>query len=470
MRAGRLVLLAVLAVCVPTLRAGPYTDVLIEDVPHVFQKPDFCGEACAEMYLRKLGHAVTQDQVFNASGLDPALGRGCYTAELNTALQRLGFKTGRVWYRIDPARAPAQIEEQWRALHADLLRGVPAIICMHYSDRPNTTEHFRLVLGYRAESDEVVYHEPAESDGAYRRMPRAEFLQLWPLKDDPARWLVIRFRLAPGKLVDPPAADGFTSADYAQHVLALKKKLPASSSFTVVVQPPFVVLGDEPAATVRRRATDTVQFAVDHLKRDYFAHDPADILDVWLFKDKESYERNTKAIFNSEPTTPFGYFSSTNNALIMNIATGGGTLVHEIVHPFVRANFPQCPPWFNEGLGSLYEQCDDRAGHIYGLTNWRLSGLQEALRAGTVPSFAALTALDDEGFYQEDHGTNYAQARYLCYYLQEQGLLVKFYRAFVDAQGDDPTGYKTLQTTLGEKDMEAFQKKWERFVLKLTFP
>ena len=24
----------------------------------------------------------------------------------------------------------------------------------------------------------------------------------------------------------------------------------------------------------------------------------------------------------------------------MNISTGGGTLVHEIVHPFIEANFP----------------------------------------------------------------------------------------------------------------------------------
>ena len=35
----------------------------------------------------------------------------------------------------------------------------------------------------------------------------------------------------------------------------------------------------------------------------------------------------------------------------MNISTGGGTLVHEIVHPFIEANFPACPPWLNEGLG-----------------------------------------------------------------------------------------------------------------------
>jgi hypothetical protein len=260
------------------------------------------------------------------------------------------------------------------------------------------------------------------------------------------------------------------AADYGGHVRALEAKLPADRGFTIVVQPPFVVIGDEPAATVRRRATDTVKFAVDRLKRDYFAKDPADIIDIWLFKDQESYERNTKALFNMEPTTPFGFFSAEHHALIMNIATGGGTLVHEIVHPFVRANFPQCPAWFNEGLGSLYEQCEDRDGHLHGLTNWRLAGLQEALAAKQVPSFEALTSLSDDAFYGADSSRNYAQARYLCYYLQEKGLLIKFYRAFVAARADDPTGYRTLQATLGEEDMAAFQEKWERFVAKLTFP
>lgn len=269
---------------------------------------------------------------------------------------------------------------------------------------------------------------------------------------------------------DAQANDGFTSADFAQHVRALKKKLPAKNDFTIVVQPPFVVIGDESPERVRQRATDTVKFAVDRLKRDYFQRDPVEIIDVWLFKDKDSYERNTKAIFNSEPTTPFGYYSAEKRALIMNIATGGGTLVHEIVHPFMRANFPECPPWFNEGLGSLYEQCADRDGHLYGRTNWRLEGLQKAIEAGEVRPFAELTAMDEDAFYEGDRGTNYAQARYLCYYLQEKGLLVKFYRAFVDAQKDDPTGYKTLASVLGEKDMTAFQRKWERFVLRLTFP
>jgi hypothetical protein len=152
----------------------------------------------------------------------------------------------------------------------------------------------------------------------------------------------------------------------------------------------------------------------------------------------------------------------------MNIATGGGTLVHEIVHPFVAANFPDCPTWFNEGLGSLYEQSGERDGHIVGYTNWRLPRLQKAIRERRVRTFKELTGLGANDFYSKETGTNYAQARYLCYYLQERGLLTRFYREFLADRAADPTGFDTLKKTLGVEDFDAFQKDWEKFVLGLS--
>lgn len=262
------------------------------------------------------------------------------------------------------------------------------------------------------------------------------------------------------------ARSGSGTPDFTRHVDRLKKILP-SKDFSIVVQPPFVVIGDEPSGEVKRRAEGTVKWAVDRLKQDFFAKDPDEILNIWLFKDEASYKKHTQLLFGEEPNTPYGYYSSRHKALIMNIGTGGGTLVHEIVHPFVEANFPACPPWLNEGLGSLYEQCGEVDGHIHGFTNWRLPGLQRAIRAGNVPSFKTLMELDANGFYNQDKGTNYAQARYLCYYLQEKGLLVKFYREFHASHQQDSSGFKTLQKILGEPDMDAFKQKWEKFVLGL---
>jgi hypothetical protein len=446
-----------------------YADVLIKDVPHVRQQPDFCGEACAAMYLRKLGHDMDQDDVFNASGLDPAEGRGCRTAELAAALKIIGFDAGPVWYKISAERADEQIEQQFKIVYADLVVGIPSIVCMHYDDKPKANEHFRLVLGYDSKKDEIIYHEPAEVAGAYRRMKRAKFFELWPLKYEKKRWTLVRMRLKAGRIREPQRSAGFTDADYAQHIMALRKKVP-NNGFTVVLQKPFVVVGDEAPAVVRRRAVRTVKWAVDMLKQDYFEKDPADIIDIWLFRDEKSYKKYALEIFGDSPQTPFGYYSHEHNALIMNIGTGGGTLVHEIVHPFMSSNFPECPAWFNEGLASLYEQSQEKEDHIWGLTNWRLAGLQGDIRTGRIGSFEALTYTTEGEFYRCAKGNNYAQARYLCYYLQERGLLAKFYHEFCANCRKDPTGYVTLKKVLDEEDMAAFQKRWEQFVLKLTFP
>jgi hypothetical protein len=270
----------------------------------------------------------------------------------------------------------------------------------------------------------------------------------------------------PSRSVATSASARFTEADFARHVAQLRKRLP-SREFSIVIQQPFVVIGDESRNVVQQRSEDTVKWAVDRLKQDFFTKDPEEILDIWLFKNEASYEKHTQILFGEKPTTPYGYYSSAHKSLIMNIGTGGGTLVHEIVHPFMEANFPACPPWLNEGMGSLYEQCGEVDGHIHGFTNWRLPGLQQAIRSKRVPSFKSLLEMDEREFYNEDRGTNYAQARYLCYFLQEKGLLIKFYHEFLSHQKEDASGYQSLQKVLAETDMEAFKQAWEKYVLGL---
>jgi hypothetical protein len=48
--------------------------------------------------------------------------------------------------------------------------------------------------------------------------------------------------------------------------------------------------------------------------------------------------------------------------------------------------------------------------------------------------------------------------------------LQKFYRRFLANREKDPGGYRTLRNVLGREDMSEFQKEWDAFVLKLTFP
>jgi hypothetical protein len=217
------------------------------------------------MYLQRLGHKATQDDVFNLSGVEPALGRGCVTKDMERVLKRIGFKPGAVWYTIDPRKSKGQLEAQWNILLANLHEGTPSIVCMRYGGQPKSSEHFRLVLGYDPTTDEVIYHEPAEKSGAYRRMERARFLDLWPLKYSKDRWLVIRMSLKAGIISLPGPSGGFTNADYAQHIMKVKPNVP--KGFTIALQRPFVVIGDEKPGVVRHRAKHTVEWFVDRVSR-----------------------------------------------------------------------------------------------------------------------------------------------------------------------------------------------------------
>lgn len=269
-------------------------------------------------------------------------------------------------------------------------------------------------------------------------------------------WLLACARPAPAP-VDPLEA----------RVTELRESLP--EGFTVLVESPWVVVGDEPPEHVRARAQQTVRWATQQLESRLFPVRPTEVWTIWMFGDAASYEKNAVALVgHPDPHTPYGY--ARDGQLVMNIATGGGTLIHEMVHPYVAANATGTPPWINEGLGSLYEQCGEISGRMVGLTNWRLAGLQQAIGAGALPSFEALASQDDHGFYQEDPGTNYAQARYLMYWLQEHDKLETFWHSWRRDPTADPTGLVTLRTVVGTEDLGAWQQGWEAWAMELHFP
>ena len=241
----------------------------------------------------------------------------------------------------------------------------------------------------------------------------------------------------------------------------LRKQL-SGQGFTVTITAPFVVVGDESAAKVRSRV-NFVDWVVKLIEKDYFEKQPDKILTIWLFRNITTYKAGAKKLFDDEPTTPYGYYSSEDNALVMNIGPGAGTLSHELVHPYIEANFPDAPSWFNEGLASLYEQPRERDGHMWGTTNWRLPGLTSMIRKKQLPSLKDLLTTTRDGFYEADYDS-YAYARFLCQYLQDHGKLRDFYKAFVASP--DHTGVTSLEKILGQS-LEEFQPVFNKWALSL---
>jgi len=259
-----------------------------------------------------------------------------------------------------------------------------------------------------------------------------------------------------------PAVAGPSKEQLAARAAALQKQL-AGQGYTVMVEAPFVVIGDESPAKVQQRA-EFVRWIVKLIEKDYFSQQPDKIIDVWLFRNQKTYRRGAKKFFDDVPTTPYGYYSSEDNALIMNIGPGAGTLSHELVHPYIEANFPDGPSWFNEGLASLYEQPREKDGHMWGTTNWRLPGLQGMIKARSIPPLSTLLSTTRDAFYDAQYDS-YAYARFLCQYLQDHGKLIDFYKKFT-ADKQDLTGQKALAAVVG-MDVASFDAVFQKWAMAL---
>lgn len=230
----------------------------------------------------------------------------------------------------------------------------------------------------------------------------------------------------------------------------LKRDLPAKD-FRFEQAGPWIVATDLDAAATRRFIDSTVRSYAADIQRQLFDKTPRRTpVKVYLFKDERSYNGWNQKLFGEKPSTPYGYYSRARKALVMNIGTGGGTLLHEMVHAMAEEDFPAIPAWLNEGLGSLYEASSrDAKGRVVGIANWRLTGLLADLKAGSAVKFADLVGMSDENFYGENSGSNYASARYLMQWLQAQGRLEAFYRRIRDKQDDDPQA--SLRAVCGGK-------------------
>jgi hypothetical protein len=238
----------------------------------------------------------------------------------------------------------------------------------------------------------------------------------------------------------------------------------------VIVRPPFVLAGDLSEAGLSRWYDRTIHPASQAMNASYFSVQPDEVITILLFSGEEPYNRYAKSLFGDEEVSVYGYFKPASRTLVMNIGTGGGTLVHELTHALMEFDFPKVPDWFNEGLASLHEQCqfrEDGSG-IDGLVNWRLPKLQEAIADGRLRSLESLISADDFRSSAQV-GLNYAQARYFCMYMQEQGVLGDYYHRFRKNQKADPLGAATVLEVFPGKSWQDLDEEFREWVRTLEW-
>ena len=220
-------------------------------------------------------------------------------------------------------------------------------------------------------------------------------------------------------------------------------------TFTCVIEPPFVVFGNYDARQVRQSIDACITGPSKAMWAAYFEKKPDQTITVLLMNDDKSYRYWADKLFDDKDVSHFGYYKPDKRTMVMNISTGGGTLIHELTHALIVYDFPDVPQWFNEGLGSLHEGCRVGQDDIVGVINWRLPALKAAIAAGKLRPLKEMVTVDD--FYGKLRDLNYAQSRYFVMYLQSQGLLKKFYRHYRDYHDGDDAAVKAIETVTGKK-------------------
>lgn len=244
----------------------------------------------------------------------------------------------------------------------------------------------------------------------------------------------------------------------------MKKQLTSAhkdldKTFSVDGFGPFIIVSNIKISRLEEVKESIIRASYNAFYKDFFSVSPSYITTIYLFKNQADYSFYSRKLFQETPTTPYGYYRSSDRAMLINLSTGTGTLVHEMVHSIIDADFPDAPTWFNEGLASLFEQSRIDEGSIVGLNNWRYPILKKAIETHSVVKLEKLLTTTEEQFYDDQEGYNYAEARYLCYYLQEKGLLTIFYKRFKQQYKTDPNGVKTLAEVV-KKDLDSFEKEW----------
>ena len=154
---------------------------------------------------------------------------------------------------------------------------------------------------------------------------------------------------------------------------------------------------------------------------------------------------------------------------VVNLAAGEGTVVHELIHAMVMADFPDAPTWLNEGLASLFEHSRLVEQHgeptLIPLHNWRLRVLQRGIADGQqIPLRDLMVA---PNVHRQNNALFYSHARYFCFYLYELGQLEEFYSGY---RNNNESRQELPDSILPDLDWSSWDHDFRKWVTNQRLP
>jgi hypothetical protein len=279
----------------------------------------------------------------------------------------------------------------------------------------------------------------------------------------------------------PPTTDEDLATSIASAVTAAASTLHRDTVPHTVVDSFVLVNAD--GGTNYEAAVTLARKAVDRFYAGRFDKHPFPAVTVFVFTDEAAYTKFCAARSNGKCTTRFGKYSRASRTIVMHATKGAETLLHEVLHSIVQADFKRAPAWLDESVAELFEAprlCGTE--YITGVTNWRYDDAIAALDRPDEPAptrLQALFSMDTVTFLTLDparpeagpqdpakEGRHLGLARFFAQWMDRNAWLWPFYRGWRDHVADDKTGEKTFAAVVGKSWTDA-EADFEHYVRKV---
>jgi hypothetical protein len=249
---------------------------------------------------------------------------------------------------------------------------------------------------------------------------------------------------------------------------SLKSSLP--DKFQLVVRSPFILAGDLPEIKLKRLHDEVLAQVARALRSTYFEKPPNQPIAVVICSTEAQFRELAQKWDGHNDSGYHGYYQRDKRRILLDLEAGNGSLAHELTHALSQCDFEEMPEWFDEGLAALHEDAtfSTQRNCLVGSKNWRCLVTEQALRSGQIPSLIELTR--PAGFRIGDVNIRYATARSFCLFLQDHGLLAKFYKELRKADVRDLSGTETMCRVLKVSDAATVEDQFHNWLRQSTKP
>lgn len=255
----------------------------------------------------------------------------------------------------------------------------------------------------------------------------------------------------------------YPNFDYNKVIKEQSKIIPDGMSITKFRY--FVIFSDMDDALTYKLIDNDIRNTIDAMSNNYVNKLPGKLTPIYLFQEYDDYKEFVLQNYDipENDISPYGFFKISKNVIVIRYVSWKGSIFHEVTHRFIKADFPDAPSWFDEGFASLNEKAIFKNGNLIAEFSLRIIPLRRSMEDKTYTGLKHLMETNDEELYGKRTSFYYGQSRYLLMYLQEEGLLNKFYREFRDTYETDDTGITQLTSITG-KTMPELEEEYLNYI------